>query len=270
MNPSRAFGPQLVGDHWANGWVWYAGPLLGAAVAALLYQFLYLRRARGERIVRAAAQQPKLSVGMSTRAPAPRTGKRRLPGPPRPDRLQPRAPLPGPAAGAARRRRARTGARPGRARRPRTGSRRCGAARCCARAKPPRSSPPAIGLEPNEDARLMETDAGDWTDRPFADVQAEDPELFASFIAGDPTSRSPAASRSPSRRCAWPRRWTTSKRASCPRWWSATAWSSAQPCRRVPGNGCRRPAGAQRRAGAARPNAGRGTNVGGEDATQAS
>ena len=26
MNPSRAFGPQLVGDHWANGWVWYAGP----------------------------------------------------------------------------------------------------------------------------------------------------------------------------------------------------------------------------------------------------
>lgn len=45
MNPSRAFGPQLVGDHWANGWVWYAGPLLGGAVAALLYHFLYLRKA---------------------------------------------------------------------------------------------------------------------------------------------------------------------------------------------------------------------------------
>ena len=43
MNPSRAFGPQLVGDHWANGWVWYAGPLLGGAVAAGLYSFLYLR-----------------------------------------------------------------------------------------------------------------------------------------------------------------------------------------------------------------------------------
>lgn len=42
MNPSRAFGPQLVGDHWANGWVWYAGPLLGGAVAAGLYSFLYL------------------------------------------------------------------------------------------------------------------------------------------------------------------------------------------------------------------------------------
>jgi broad specificity phosphatase PhoE len=44
-----------------------------------------------------------------------------------------------------------------------------------------------IGLEPKEDARLMETHAGDWTDRSFADVQAEAPELFAKFIAGDPS-----------------------------------------------------------------------------------
>ena len=43
-----------------------------------------------------------------------------------------------------------------------------------------------IGLQPREDARLMETDAGDWTDRSFADVQAEAPELFAAFLAGDP------------------------------------------------------------------------------------
>lgn len=44
-----------------------------------------------------------------------------------------------------------------------------------------------IGLEPREDARLMETNAGDWTDRPFGDVQTEAPELFAKFVAGDPT-----------------------------------------------------------------------------------
>ena len=43
-----------------------------------------------------------------------------------------------------------------------------------------------IGLQPVEDPRLMETDAGDWTDRSFADVQAEAPELFAAFLAGDP------------------------------------------------------------------------------------
>jgi broad specificity phosphatase PhoE len=44
-----------------------------------------------------------------------------------------------------------------------------------------------IGLSPREDPRLMETDAGDWTDRSFADVHAEAPELFAAFLAGDPS-----------------------------------------------------------------------------------
>ena len=43
-----------------------------------------------------------------------------------------------------------------------------------------------IGLEPREDPRLMETDAGDWTDRTFAEVNAESPGLFAAFVAGDP------------------------------------------------------------------------------------
>jgi aquaporin TIP len=46
MNPARAFGPQLVGDHWSHGWVWYAGPVVGAGVAALVYELLYLRPAR--------------------------------------------------------------------------------------------------------------------------------------------------------------------------------------------------------------------------------
>jgi broad specificity phosphatase PhoE len=43
-----------------------------------------------------------------------------------------------------------------------------------------------IGIEPREDPRMMETDAGDWTDRLFVDVQAEDPEGFAGFIEGRP------------------------------------------------------------------------------------
>jgi aquaporin TIP len=44
MNPARAFGPQLVGNYWSDAWVWYAGPLVGGAVAALLYEWLYLKR----------------------------------------------------------------------------------------------------------------------------------------------------------------------------------------------------------------------------------
>jgi aquaporin TIP len=43
MNPARAFGPQLVGDHWAHWWVWYIGPCAGAVIAASLYELLYLR-----------------------------------------------------------------------------------------------------------------------------------------------------------------------------------------------------------------------------------
>ena len=46
MNPARAFGPQLVGNAWDDGWVWYLGPLLGGGAAALLYEVLYLRPAR--------------------------------------------------------------------------------------------------------------------------------------------------------------------------------------------------------------------------------
>jgi broad specificity phosphatase PhoE len=48
-----------------------------------------------------------------------------------------------------------------------------------------------IGLDPREDARLVETDTGDWTGRSFADVRAEDPEGFARFQRSDPTFRYP-------------------------------------------------------------------------------
>jgi broad specificity phosphatase PhoE len=44
----------------------------------------------------------------------------------------------------------------------------------------------AIGLQPREDPRLMETDAGDWTDRSFGEVIAEAPEQFAAFASADP------------------------------------------------------------------------------------
>jgi aquaporin TIP len=43
MNPSRAFGPELVQGEWADAWIWYVGPLLGGGIAALAYELLYLR-----------------------------------------------------------------------------------------------------------------------------------------------------------------------------------------------------------------------------------
>jgi aquaporin Z len=48
MNPARAFGPQLAGNHWAHGWVWYVGPFAGAVIAGSLYELLYLRPERPE------------------------------------------------------------------------------------------------------------------------------------------------------------------------------------------------------------------------------
>ena len=43
MNPARAVGPQLVQNVWSDAWVWWVGPLLGGALAALVYDRLYLR-----------------------------------------------------------------------------------------------------------------------------------------------------------------------------------------------------------------------------------
>ena len=46
MNPARAFGPELVQREWADAWIWYVGPIVGGALAALAYEFLYLRPLR--------------------------------------------------------------------------------------------------------------------------------------------------------------------------------------------------------------------------------
>lgn len=41
MNPARTFGPALASGHWNNHIVYWAGPMLGGAVAGLIYgQFL--------------------------------------------------------------------------------------------------------------------------------------------------------------------------------------------------------------------------------------
>jgi aquaporin Z len=46
MNPARAFGPELLGNFWGEGWIYWVGPILGALIAALAYEWLYLRPPR--------------------------------------------------------------------------------------------------------------------------------------------------------------------------------------------------------------------------------
>jgi len=44
MNPSRTFGPALAAWHWNNHLVYWIGPFLGAAAAAILYNNLLLKK----------------------------------------------------------------------------------------------------------------------------------------------------------------------------------------------------------------------------------
>lgn len=44
MNPARSFGPALLSGTWTAHWAYWAGPLTGAALGALLYR--YVRAAR--------------------------------------------------------------------------------------------------------------------------------------------------------------------------------------------------------------------------------
>ena len=37
LNPARWFGPALVGGHWDDFWIWLVGPIVGAVVAATLF-----------------------------------------------------------------------------------------------------------------------------------------------------------------------------------------------------------------------------------------
>ena len=44
INPARAFGPAFAAGYWQDHWVYWAGPLLGGAVAAFLYDRFFLER----------------------------------------------------------------------------------------------------------------------------------------------------------------------------------------------------------------------------------
>jgi MIP family channel proteins len=43
MNPARAFGPALASGIWTNQLVYWIGPIIGAIIAALIYEYIILR-----------------------------------------------------------------------------------------------------------------------------------------------------------------------------------------------------------------------------------
>lgn len=49
INPARAFGPALISGQWTNQYVYWIGPLIGGALAGILYQSFL--RAKGEGVI---------------------------------------------------------------------------------------------------------------------------------------------------------------------------------------------------------------------------
>ena len=132
----------------------------------------------------------------------------------------------------------------------------CGAARCGARAKPPKRSLREIGLS------RARTPAS-WRPMPATGRIARSQSAGRSaravraFANAEPDFAFPGGESFVAQEHASPRRSTTSKRARCRRWWSVTAWSFALRCRCRWALAARRPARAQRGAGAARTQRGR-------------
>lgn len=58
MNPARSFGPALVANFWDDQWVYWLGPLIGAGIAALVYEFVFMSRDEEPAPAPAPAPQP--------------------------------------------------------------------------------------------------------------------------------------------------------------------------------------------------------------------
>lgn len=81
MNPARAFGPALIQQDFRDQLVWWVGPLVGAALASVVYNFVLLDGVRpipsGPIEQTAPPPGPSAAVAEETRPRSPRSEARR-------------------------------------------------------------------------------------------------------------------------------------------------------------------------------------------------
>ncbi|TBR10632.1 MAG: MIP family channel protein [Candidatus Nitrosotenuis sp.] len=48
MNPARTFGPALISGYWDFHWIYWAGPIIGAVIAGLIMNYIFVKKAETE------------------------------------------------------------------------------------------------------------------------------------------------------------------------------------------------------------------------------
>lgn len=48
MNPTRSLGPAVWNNSWKHHWIYWVGPLVGAALTSIIYRFFFKGRSEDE------------------------------------------------------------------------------------------------------------------------------------------------------------------------------------------------------------------------------